>query len=221
MLFRSSIIFIIIAVTLASCEGELDGHGKIISAQNNALLDSAKINFSGYSIYSDKKGSFEINVPVGCPLGCPELEVIVSKKGYETKYLNLSDSENREVTIRLAPTHKNQYKWKSLQLMEVLYYTSITTVVIAFLSFIFIILSNTRNKTLWGLLVIFGTLSFQYNYISEKISVSFLRPSIMPYFDAINPIWYKFNLPVGILVFWVLFIFQSRKKSSDLESKRA
>ena len=221
MLFRSSITFIIIAVTLASCEGVLRSNGKTISAQNKSVVDSAKIKFWDDSIYSDKKGSFEINVPVGCPLGCPELEVIVSKKGYETNYLNLSDSEDKAVTISLVPTQKNQDKRKSQKLMEVLYYTSITSVIIAFLSFIFIILSNTRNKTLWGLLVIFGTLSFQYNYIAEKISVSFLRPSIMPYFDAINPIWYKFNLPIGIFVFWLLFIFRSRKKSSGLESKRA
>src|SRR5678809_285083 len=79
-----SLFFLIILIS--SCEGIIQGKGKIISSGTKLPIDSVKINWLGKIVYSDKGGKFSFDEFVGCVPSCPELELVLTKQGYETKY---------------------------------------------------------------------------------------------------------------------------------------
>jgi hypothetical protein len=95
-------------IFLVSCEGRIQGEGKIISATNQLPIDSVKISWLDKIIYSDKNGNFSFNEFVGCVPSCPALELILTKQGYETKYLNLTkENKNHKSVFKLIPSNNN------------------------------------------------------------------------------------------------------------------
>ena len=213
----SRLFILIFSFTLlSSCEGVIRGKGKIISAHDNSSLDSVKISYFSTVVYSDKNGNFNIEEFGGCVPSCPDLEVLLTKRGYETKYVNLTKESAKglasaDLIIELIPTSKNitdisHSKWKS-----VFYYLSVSTVIVSFLTLIILLFINFKRKFIWMLIIIFVTILIQYNYLSRNTSIHALRPSIFVFFEfAFEPTWYRCNLPIGLIAFWIYY-FNSKR----------
>lgn len=204
--------FLLTLVLFTSCEGIIREKGKVVSSFDHAALDSVKISFSDIVIYSDKNGNFEIGEFVGCVPSCPELEVLVSKKGYATKYVNLSkeaeQSKNlRNVLIELTPSSEKAILLSHSQSKSQLYVLSITTAIFSLLTLLFLLLVKLKRKGLWILFVLFGTVVIHYNYLSKDFLFDAFRPSIFFYLKyTFEPTWYRFNCPIGVISFWVDYL---------------
>ena len=220
MIARIIILFFSL-VLLISCEGVIRGKGKVISAYDKSSIDSVKISFFNTVAYSDKNGNFEIGEFVGCVPSCPDLEVLLTKQGYETKYINLTKEDAKgkalaDIIIELTPTIEKVTELSNNKSKTVLYYLSITTAIISFLTLIFLLFVNVNKKIVWVLIILFGTILINYNYLARNISIHALRPSIFLFLKyTFEPTWYRCNLPIGLITFWIYYLTVKRNKQAE------
>ena len=110
---RVTIILFIIYSFLTSCEGLVRGSGIVISSVDKSPIENVHIKWKSTETYTDSLGYFEIGEFVGCPFGCPDLMLTLTKNGYKMKIVNLTKEnegkiEVNRVTIELTPSNKTQ-----------------------------------------------------------------------------------------------------------------
>lgn len=201
-------------ILMVSCEGIIKGEGKIISASNLQPIDSVKINWFGKVVYSDKDGNFSFDEFVGCIPSCPDLELVLTKQGYEPKYINLTkENKEHELVFQLIPTNNiigNLHHEKS---KNFLFYLSIISAIISLCTLIFLSLIKINNKVVWFVLILFGTATIYYNYLAKSTEFKIFRPSLFIFIkNTFEPSWYQLNLPIGIFFFWTYHFYQIKNK---------
>jgi hypothetical protein len=205
------LFFLVLLIT--SCEGIIKGNGKIISASNKLPIDSVKINWLGEIVYSDKNGNFSLDQFVGCVPSCPELQLILTKQGYEPKYINLTkENRNNKTVFELTPGNKNFGDLFHNKSKQFLFYVSIATSLISLFTLITLPVLKLKNKPAWFIIILFGTLAVFYNYLSSTTQLSVFRPSVFVFTKyTFEPTWYQFNLPIGLIIFWIYYFKQKNK----------
>lgn len=201
---------------LSSCEGVVSGSGKVISSLDKSPLDSVMLTWRTEREYTDKEGKFEIGQFVGCPTGCPDLEIILTKKGYATKYVNLTNGGpiNVEgVIIELTPTLNPQADISNNPVGLILYYASMVIAGLGLITLVFLFIVKARNRGLWFFVILFGTVGLHYNFLADIFDFKLFRPVTMlnPH-PLIDPSWYKLSIPIGVIAFWVYYFMRIRKK---------
>lgn len=220
-----TITMFLLLLSLISCEGIIRGKGKVISKSDKSSLDSVRISFFDKVVYSDKYGNFSLEQFVGCVPSCPDLEVILSKEGYEPKYANLTKEtrkgeSQKQILIELTPTKGKIVVLLHDKTKRLFFYGSVIFALIALFTFIFI-LTDLKNKAFWIPIILFGTIVIQYNYLEKKFYYNFFRPSVFMYMKhTFEPTWYKLNLPIGLIVFWIYFLLSARKHRQSKTDKQ-
>ncbi len=201
-------------ILLVSCEGIIHGDGKIISAINQLPIDSVKINWFDKIVYSDKNGNFSFHEFVGCVPECPDLELVLTKQGYESKYINLSkENENHKSVFQLIPTNKNIDDLSDVKSKSFLFYLSIITAIISLFTLIALSIIKINNKAIWFVIIFFGTITIYYNYLAKVTELKALRPSLFIFIKyTFEPTWYQLNLPIGLILFWIYYFYQIKDK---------
>jgi hypothetical protein len=204
----TTIIILTLGTFLVSCEGVVKGSGKVISAVDKLPITYVRIKWRAEETYTDSLGNFEIGQFVGCPTGCPELELTLEKVGYETKYINVTKENggamhNKDLTIELTPTDKVQTDILNNKFGNVLYYTSMVIAGLGLLTLFVPFILKVDKRWLWFFIIFFGTIAFQYNFLAHVFNFKILRPVTQfnpPHFR--DPAWYKLSLPIGAILFW-------------------
>jgi len=93
---KNVIVLIPLAFLLSSCDCVQIAKAKVFDAKNKNPIDSVKIykkNKTQQNTLTNAKGFFELHSISGGRGVCPPMTVILSKKGYQTKTLDVtSDS---------------------------------------------------------------------------------------------------------------------------------
>jgi hypothetical protein len=217
LFMRLQKLFILFSfVLISSCEGIIRGKGTIISVSNNLPIDSVRINWFGKVLYSDENGNFSFDEFVNCVPSCPDLELVLTKKGYKTKYVNLTkeakgNGAQKEAVIALTPTQDKMGELTNYKIKHLFFYVSIIIALVSLFTFIFI-LTDLKNKALWIPIILFGTIAIEYNYLANSFRFNLFRPAVFMYMRfTFEPTWYKLNLPLGLIVFWFYFLYLSKK----------
>jgi len=199
---------------MVSCEGIIQGDGKIISASNQLPIDSVKINWLSKVIYSDKDGKFSFHEFVGCVPACPDLELVLTKQGYETKYINLTkENEKHKSVFELIPTSNNIGNLSHGKSKNFLFYLSIITAIISLVTLIALSIIKINNILIWLVIILFGTTSIYYNYLANVTELKLFRPSLFVFIKwAFEPTWYRLNLPLGLIIFWAYYFYQIKNR---------
>lgn len=206
---------------LTSCEGIVRGNGKVISAEDKSPIDSVRIKWMTEEVYTDSLGRFEIGQFVGCVTGCPDLELVLEKSGYETKYINLTKENPKEfpiekVTIELKTTEKVQADIWNNKLGDFLYYATMIIAGLSLVTLVILFIIKVDNRLFWFFVVFLGTIGFQYNFLADIFDFKILRP--VTQFNPehyLDPAWYKLSLPIGAIAFWIFYFKRLRKKTVD------
>ena len=209
-----NLLIILLLVSVASCEGIIQGKGKIISASNELPIDSVKINWFDKTVYSDKNGDFSFDEFVGCVPSCPDLELILTKQDYQPKYVNLTkENKNHKSVFQLVPNKYFIVDLSHNKPKKFLFYLSITTSIISLLTLIALAIIKVTNKPIWFVVILFGTVAFFYNYLEKSVDLRIFRPSIFVFVKyTFEPTWYQLNLPIGLIIFWTYYFYQKKNK---------
>jgi hypothetical protein len=209
-----NLLIILLVVSVASCEGIIQGKGKIVSASNELPIDSVKINWFDKTVYSDKNGDFSFDEFVGCVPSCPDLELILTKQGYQPKYVNLTkENENHKSVFQLVPNKDFIVDLSHKKPKTFLFYLSITTSIISLLTLVALAIIKVKNKPVWFVIILFGTVAFFYNYLEKSIELRIFRPSIFVFVKyTFEPTWYQLNFPIGLIIFWTYYFYQKKNK---------
>lgn len=209
----------ILLFSLSSCFSP--GHSEGIIIDQNTLLPiyNAQITVEeSYTVYTDNQGHYEIFGTWGL---FSDLELLVEKKGYEPKYINVSASNydfRKNITIKLLASD-TVYK-PSLPRNQLRFVNSLIKIIFSLLNIltlIFIVISSEiRKMYIWitGILfinLIFNLLYLDYNLISyEIIHAPFF---LTGYWN--NPYSLKIAFPVVSIAFWILYLTKSRLIKKD------
>lgn len=218
------ISLLLITLILCSCEGIVDGNGKIISSIDKKPIDSVLVYWTNENekAYSDSNGRFEIGSFCGAVPDLPELELLFYKKGYETKYINFTKEyqfATDSLTVEMVPTLKPSEEIKERPFENFLKHFN--TLISLFNVFTLIVICRTKlkHKTLWILALIFLSLTVKYNYYSGDITVNPLSFFLQYRFLKIYYIgWYLFFIPLTSLVFWTYYFYNKRQKSNSADT---
>ena len=145
---------------------------------------------------------------------CPDLELILSKQGYQPKYVNLTkENKNYNAVFQLVPTQKFIGDLSHNKSKNFLFYLSIITALISLLTLTALAKIKVRNKALWFVVILFGTVTFFYNYLDNNIELRIFRPSIFVFVKyTFEPTWYQLNLPIGLIIFWTYYVYQNKNR---------
>ncbi|MEB2782992.1 hypothetical protein U3A58_21640 [Algoriphagus sp. C2-6-M1] len=209
---------------LFSCEGVVRGTGKVISSLDKLPIDSVRIKWGANETFTDSLGHFEIGEFVGCPTGCPDLELVLTKVGYETRYVNVTEENQgliyvENITIELNQTDKVQADIWNNKVGDFLYYSSMTIAGLGLITLVMLLLIKVDNRLFWFFLIFFGTVGFHYNFLADIYDFKILRP--VTHFNPphkLDPAWYKLSLPLGTIAFWIYYFKRLRKKIVDLKT---
>ncbi len=201
-------------ILLTSCEGIIQGDGKIISATNQLPIDSVKISWFRKIVYSDKNGNFSFHEFVGCVPECPDLELVLTKQGYEAKYLNLSKENKKHKSVfKLIPSNNNIGDLSHDKSKNFLFYLSIVTAIISLFTLIALSIVKINNKAMWFAIILFGTVTIYYNYLAKITELKVVRPSLFVFIKySFEPTWYQLNLPIGLFVFWIYYFYRPKNR---------
>lgn len=171
-------IFLILLFSLSACFSPSHSEGVVIDQNTSLPIDSAQITVQElFTVYTDTQGQYEIFGNWGL---LTDLEILVERKGYETKYINISESNydlSKKVTIKLQATSK---EYKSLLAQNKLRFI------------------NTLIKILFSL---FNAVTLIFILFQSKISRKFLWiTGIM----LINPVFRLLNVDCTLLNFEIL-----------------
>jgi hypothetical protein len=219
---KSRLLTIILSLTLwtllTSCEGVVRGTGKVISSLDKLPIDSVRIKWRTEETYTDSLGHFEIGEFVGCPTGCPDLELVLTKAGYETRYVNVTEENQglidvENVTIELNPTNNAQADIWNNKVGDFLYYISMTIACLGLITLVVLFIIKVDNRLFWFLVIFLGTVGFQYNFLADIFDFKILRPvtQFNPQHN-LDPAWYKLSLPLGAIAFWIYYFKRLRNK---------
>jgi hypothetical protein len=201
-------------ILIASCEGIIQGKGKIISSSNQLPIDSVRITWFDKTIYSDENGNFSFDEFVGCVPSCPDIELVLTKPGYKPKYINLTKENNENKTVfELIPTNDNFNNLSRNNSKQFLFYLSIATALISLFTLIILAVINLKYKLVWLVIVLFGTFTVFYNYLAGITEFKVFRPSFFIFIKyTFEPSWYLVNLPIGLIIFWIYYFTQIKNK---------
>ncbi len=210
---------IIISVLLASCEGIVEGKGKIISSTDHKPIDSVFVYWTNYfetTSYSDSIGNFKIGSFCGCVPECPELEVIFYKKGYTTKYVNLTKEYNStnlaDITIQLTPSNVPSEQIKEKSFGNFLQYFNTVISLFNIFTLIMIFRVKLKKKVLWILSLIFLSITIRYNYFTGDFKFQPFSFFLQYRFLVIYYIgWYVYFIPTVAIIFWSCFFYKKRQ----------
>jgi hypothetical protein len=218
------ISLLLITLIFCSCEGIVDGNGKIISSIDKKPIDSVFVYWTNENerAYSDSIGRFEIGSFCGAVPDLPELELIFYKKGYETKYINFTKEykfATDSLTIEMVPTSNSSDEIKERPFETFLKYFNTLISLFNVFTLIFICRSKLKHKTLWILALIFLSLTVKYNYYSGDITANPLSFFLQYRFLKIYYIgWYLFFIPLTSLVFWTYYFYNKKQKSNSADT---
>ncbi|HKC69218.1 MAG TPA: hypothetical protein VKG26_13360 [Bacteroidia bacterium] len=96
---KKHILIITMGLLLSACDCNQIANGTVVDADTQKPLDSVFVynqNRSANKTYTDTSGIFMIESISGGLFGCPPMEVVVEKAGYEKQILkiNCCDIEN-------------------------------------------------------------------------------------------------------------------------------
>jgi hypothetical protein len=209
-LVKQVFIFLILLFSLSSCFSPSHSEGVVIDQNTSLPIDSAQITFLElYTVYTDTQGQYEIFGNWGL---LTDLEILVERKGYKTKYINISESNydlSKKVTIKLQAFSKEykpmlaQNKLRFINTLIKIVFSLINAVTLIFILF----QSKISRKFLWitGIMLInpaFRLLNVDYTLLN---------------FEILNGPFYLFNyynfpysliiaIPAISIVFWILFL---------------
>jgi len=200
---------VILSFILSSYDPPLSHLGGVVIDKNTLVpIDSAQITIlESHLLYTDSLGIFEKIRVGGIGSG---LEILVEKKGYQSKFINFSDGINNpdSVVIKLQ-TINNFYK-PALSRNQLRFVNSLIKIAFSLLNvftLIFILINaEIRWQYFWitGILfinLIFNLLYTDFNLISyEIIHAPFF---LSGYWN--NPYSLKIAVPIVSIAFWILY----------------
>lgn len=212
------LIFLLTIATLCGCEGDIYGGGTVVSSVDDKPIDNVLIIWTNYfdSCRTDSNGHFSIGSFVGCVPECPQLQLFFSKDGYKNQYLNLSDTENfrqKEIIVKMQPTNileSTQIPFQS----KFFFYLNILISIFNIATLIYLFTTNFKFKFLWAILIIFGSISFHYNFYSKDFNLEILN-FLVQFSPKQSTGLVKIYLliPLGSGIFWIY-----RRKINSLKN---
>jgi predicted small secreted protein len=211
--FAYILLLLFSSFLLTSCEGVVQGNGKIISSVDGKPIDNVSIiwiNLSDTS-YSDKNGYFEVGSFVGCVPDCPGLEVTFSKPGYESKYVNFIKEYNYStdsLTISMTPSANDLQLKKGffslpIQLLKI--FLSLFNL----FTLIYIFLTKPQYKWFWIIGIVMFSMTIDYNYFDHSFQYN-LFSFMVQFMDRFG--WYTYFVPTTALLFWTNYFMNKRQR---------
>jgi hypothetical protein len=201
--YKSLLLVSLLLLSLTSCEGLVQGNGRIVSSADNKPIEGVLVHWTVFNkkVYSDKTGHFEIGSFCGCVPECPKLEVIFYKKGYKTQYIDLQkkyDYQTDSLTIKMTPSvtteEVGEGRWSTV-LQVLLILISIFNVA----TLVYIISKKTQYKALWIVAMIAFSMTVEYNYFTGDHDISLFN-FLLQFSNKFG--WYRCFIPTTALIFW-------------------
>ncbi|MXV53343.1 hypothetical protein GS399_20480 [Pedobacter sp. HMF7647] len=214
----TNLLLFSILLLLTSCEGMVQGNGKIVSSTDGKPIEGTLIFWTVFNekVYSDKTGHFEVGKFCGCVPECPKLEVVFFKKGYKTRYIDLNkkfDYKTDSLTIKMTPSATSEElkegRWSSI-LQALLILVSIFNLG----TLTYIVSNKTEYKMIWLVAMVIFSTTIEYNYFNGDHNIHLFN--FLFQFSNIFG-WYRYFIPTTAVVFWANHWFNKvpHKKTSN------
>jgi len=95
------IILIVFELIFTACDCRQIVSGKVLDANTKKPIDSVLVKKVGKEIgqFTTQDGDFELTHISGGLFGCPEMDIELTKKGYETKNESIPNSEFKVIYL--------------------------------------------------------------------------------------------------------------------------
>ena len=211
-----NLILASVLLLLTSCEGMVQGNGRIVSSVDNKPIEGVLVRWTVFNekVYSDERGHFEIGNFCGCVPECPKLEVIFYKKGYKTQYIDLQkkyDYQTDSLTIKMTPSATTEElgegRWSTiLQILLIL--ISIFNVA----TLVYIINRKTQYKALWIVAMVAFSMTIEYNYFNGDHEISLFN-FLLQFSNKFG--WYRYFIPTTAMIFWTNYWLNKKYAKND------
>lgn len=91
-----------ITLFIISCDCNQNVSGKVLDNESKQPIDSVYVHKVGrdYGEYSLKNGEFKLSYTDGGLFGCPDMNIVLTKEGYEIENVSIPNSENRIIYMK-------------------------------------------------------------------------------------------------------------------------
>jgi hypothetical protein len=85
--------------------------------------------------------------------------------------------------------------------------------IISLFTLIALSILKINNKAIWFAIILFGTVTINYNYLAKATELRVFRPSLFVFIKyTFEPTWYQLNLPIGLFIFWIYYFYQLKNR---------
>ncbi|MCK3685931.1 carboxypeptidase-like regulatory domain-containing protein [Maribellus sp. YY47] len=201
---------------LTSCDTLFSSKGKVIDKDTHEPLSGVTVNFKNIdSVYTDTAGYYTFHKVLFGYTG--SLEMLLSKEGYKSRHISFrsgkADPQNMLIEMERRETTQSdrvfEPRWVSMMYYINMYVISLLNV----LTLLFVIFKKgIKRKALWICAIVLLNPTFFLSVTNGNIS-QFLPlngPVFLAHF-ATYPFSLKIVLPLGTLLFWVLYVWLRNK----------
>lgn len=190
--------------------------GFVISGQvqdeSGKFVDSVKIVTSEkVVIYSDSVGFFEANL-FGPGSHSDKLEALVSKEGYETIYIDLSQFKSTQnISLKIRTSNQSFVTHYPEYLVTLFYFVNLIFINLTTLfTLIFVIIKNDKYKWMWVFLIMLLNISLEINYINGSFDVGVFQFPLYLKHYLFYPFTIKVAFPIIVVTYWIIFLFKHK-----------
>lgn len=203
-------------VIVTSCDRGFVISGQVVD-ESGKFVDSAKIVTSEKMIgYSDSVGRFEANL-FGPGSHSDKLEVLVSRKGYETTYFDLSQFQSvQNISLKVKASNQLFVSCYPEHCVSVFYFINLVLVnLIVLFTLVFVIVKKDKYKWVWVLLIFLLNITLKINYVNGAFDVVVFQLPLYLKHYLFYPFTIKVAFPIAVVAYWIRYFLKHKNSSSE------
>mgnify|MGYP000843671203 FL=1 len=213
---KKQLVYLIALLLLqTSCDRVFTMSGHVIDELGNPINNAKIVTSEKETLYSDSLGYFMLNL-YGPGSYSDKLEVLVTKKGYETKYFDLSQQKDiHDLSLRMKTSNRELIPSYPKSTVRLFYLINLIITNLFIISTLFFILyKKIKYKWIWMLLILVANITIQVNYINGHWNVDIGGLPFYLKHYAYYPFTIKIACPIISIVFWISYIYTQRSTPS-------
>lgn len=218
------LLFAFVILLFTSCDRMFVLSGRVVAENTGKGIPYAGIITSeADSIKTDSLGNYYVN-HFGPGSQSDKVELLISKKGYETKYVDLGKGHGfTDLVHKLKPSTQQFTPKLPSSLVKGFYiYNKYISNIIALFTLLFILIKRIRYKWLWVLAILFINATLKVNYIDGGLSLDFFHSPFYIKQHVFYPFTIKIPLLLSMVAFWLTYFLKrewiiNKPKTNELE----
>lgn len=190
---------------LSSCHKGYDVKGRVTDRLTGEPIGQAEVFLKTIdTVMTDSSGAFEFDKYLSGGHAFSDVEILIEKEGFKSKYVNISKTRNTGEAGFSLDQGENRNRFSPVG-VKLFYVINLGLSLLNLLTIMFILFKHIRYKFLWIFGIIVINCVFRIIYVDGSVTFDFFHGPFFLLHYTYYPFTIKMVLPIVTICFWLLY----------------